>query len=325
MKILTPTQRDEPQPRCTIAPSMNPRLNQSTKSVLNALTVDVEDWFQVSGFEGTIERCTWDELPSRVVRNTEILLELFAQTHTRGTFYILGWVARRYPHLVRAIHAAGHEIGSHSYEHRLIYTQTPEQFRFDLRRSIDVLQEITGEPITLFRAPSFSITERSLWALEILVEQGIRLDSSIYPTHHDRYGIAGTPLEPHRISTPSGPLWEFPPPVVRIMKYPLPVGGGGYLRLYPYAMTRLGLNQINAEGRPFSVYVHPWEIDPEQPRVKAPLMRRWRHYVNLRRTESRLRSLLREFHFGTMSEALARFMAASATVPQKPEQAARAA
>lgn len=274
---------------------------------LNALTVDVEDYYHVSGFENVIDRATWDDLPSRVGSSTERLLDIMAEAKVRATFYILGWVAERQPSLVRAIRAGGHEIGSHSYAHRLIYEQTPEEFREDLRRSIDVLQDILGEPITLYRAPSFSITRQSLWALDILVEEGIRVDSSIYPTHHDRYGIAGTPLTPHRIVSPAGSLTEFPPPVWRCMGYPLPVGGGGYFRLYPYSLTRLGLNRINASGRPFAFYMHPWEVDPEQPRVAAPLARRFRHYVNLGRTESRLVRLLRDFPFGTVTDALRAF------------------
>src|SRR5262249_8121285 len=158
-----------------------------------------------------------------------------AEAGAHATFFVLGWVAERHPRLVRSIRAAGHEVGCHSYWHRLIYDLTPEQFRRDLREGLDVLEDILGEPVTCFRAPSFSITRRSLWALATLIEEGVRIDSSIYPTHHDRYGIPGTPLAPHRIEREAGGLWEFPPPVLRRLGYPLPLGGGGYFRLFPYA------------------------------------------------------------------------------------------
>jgi polysaccharide deacetylase family protein (PEP-CTERM system associated) len=206
--------------------------------------------------------------------------------------------------LVRAIDAAGHEIACHSYWHRLVYRQTPEAFRADLCQARDVLQDLIGRPVTAYRAPSFSITQASLWALDILIDEGFALDSSIYPTHHDRYGIPGTPLGPHRMVRPTGSIAEFPPPIYRLAGYPLPIGGGGYFRLYPYFFTRLGLQAINAAGRPAAVYLHPWELDPDQPRLAPGWARAFRHYVNLHRTEDRLRRLLRDFSFGTISEAL---------------------
>ncbi len=224
-------------------------------------------------------------------------------------------MAERQPDLVRAIRAAGHEVGCHGYAHRLIYEQTPQQFRVDLRLARLVLEDILGEKVTAYRAPSFSVTRRSLWALDVLLEEGFRFDSSIYPTHHDRYGIAGTPLGPHRIERSGGVLWEFPPPVWRLLKYPLPVGGGGYFRLYPYALTRRGLRSINAAGRPFAVYLHPWEFDPEQPRLRPGALRAFRHYVGLRRTEDRLVRLLKDFRFGTMSEALAEWSSSGQPAP----------
>jgi polysaccharide deacetylase family protein (PEP-CTERM system associated) len=227
-----------------------------------------------------------------------------ADASVRGTFFILGWVAERQPALVRAIQGGGHEIACHGYWHRLIYRQTPEEFRADLRQAQDVLQDITGGPVRAYRAPSFSIIRRSLWALDILIEEGFAIDSSIYPTVHDRYGLAGAPPEPHRLVRPAGELWEFPLPIYRRLGYPLPVGGGGYLRLYPYPCTRHGLQAINAEGRPFVVYLHPWELDPEQPRLAPGRLRAFRHYVNLHRTERRLRALVRDFRFGTISDVL---------------------
>jgi polysaccharide deacetylase family protein (PEP-CTERM system associated) len=289
-------------------------------SPLNALTIDVEDYYHVSGFEKIVSRNEWDGYESRVAASTLRILALLARAEVRATFYVLGWVAERQPRLVRSIRAAGHEVGCHSYEHRLIYTQTPAEFRADLRRARDVLQDILGEPVTAYRAPSFSITRQSEWALDLLIEEGFTTDSSIYPTHHDRYGLPGTPLGPHAIHRANGSLWEFPPPVWRILGYPLPVGGGGYFRLYPYALTRHGLAAVNRAGRPFAVYLHPWEFDPEQPRLRPGWLRGFRHYVNLHRTESRLGRLLDDFTFGTLSEALARWRGDSHVV-----QAARAA
>ncbi len=272
---------------------------------LNALTIDVEDYFHVSGFEGCVGRPDWGFFPSRVARSTQIILDCLAEAGVRATFFVLGWVAEREPKLVRAIRAAGHELGCHSHWHRLVYDQTPKAFRNDLRQARDAIQAAGGGNVTAYRAPSFSITKRSLWALDILIEEGIAVDSSIYPTHHDRYGIPGTPLGPHRIERLGGGLWEFPPPVWRCCRYPLPVGGGGYFRLFPYALTRFALGRINAAGRPFAAYLHPWELDPAQPRLRPGRLRAFRHYVNLARTEGRLTSLLRDFRLGTLSEALA--------------------
>jgi polysaccharide deacetylase family protein (PEP-CTERM system associated) len=273
---------------------------------LNALTIDVEDYYHVSGFERMVGRADWDSFEPRVEENTRRLLDVLAEAQVRATFFVLGWVAQRRPGLVRAIRAAGHEVGCHSYEHRLIYEQTPEEFRADLRRACGVLEDTLGEPVMAYRAPSFSVTARSLWALDILAEEGIRIDSSIYPTHHDRYGIAGTPLGPHALERPAGTIWEFPPPVWKVWGYPLPAGGGGYFRLYPYALTRRALRAINAAGRPFCAYLHPWEIDPGQPRLRPGRMAAFRHYVNLHRTEGRLVRLLRDFAFDTLSAALDR-------------------
>ncbi len=208
------------------------------RPLLNALTIDVEDYYHVSGFDHCVSRKQWDELPSRVGDSTRRLLDRLAESGVQGTFFILGWVAERQPSLVRAIHAAGHEIGCHGYVHRLIYEQTPQQFRVDLRLARLLLEDIIGEKVIAYRAPSFSIVKRSLWALDVLLEEGFLFDSSIYPTHHDRYGIAGTPLHPHRIERDGRGLWEFPPPVWRLLGYPLPIGGGGYFRLYPYGLTQ---------------------------------------------------------------------------------------
>jgi polysaccharide deacetylase family protein (PEP-CTERM system associated) len=292
------------QPRSAVLPD-DWAADSKSPPLLNALTVDVEDYFHVSGFEGIVDRDHWHEFPSRVAAGTDKILRALDAASVRGTFFVLGWVADKHPELVRTIQRAGHEIGCHSYWHRLVYRQTPAEFRADLRRARDLLHDITGAPVVAYRAPSFSITRQSLWALDILIEEGFRYDSSIYPTHHDRYGIAGAPLRPHHIVRSTGTLWEFPMAVYRCFGYPLPVGGGGYFRLYPYAFTRHGLRAINAEGRPFAVYLHPWELDPEQPRLRPGRLKAFRHYVNLRRTQRRLECLLRDFPLGAMSEVYA--------------------
>jgi len=273
---------------------------------LNAFTVDVEDYFHVTAFEGSVPRTNWASLPARVVASTRRLLELLERHDVRGTFFVLGWVARQFPALVREIHAAGHEIGSHGFWHRLIYTQTPVEFRSDLRQSKLVLEDVIGQPVTAFRAPSFSITRRSLWALDVLVEEGFISDSSVFPTRHDRYGIPGARPEIHTLKTSSGNLVEFPPSVARWGGCSLPAGGGGYFRLYPYRLTRNLLGHINRrERRPFMFYVHPWEVDPQQPRLwVGSRWSRFRHYVNLATTEAKLDRLLSEFSFGAMADVL---------------------
>jgi polysaccharide deacetylase family protein (PEP-CTERM system associated) len=290
---------------------LQPRNQRQTaapeRPLVNALTIDVEDYYHVSGFDRCVRRSSWDDFPSRVVASTGRVLDRLAEAGVRGTFFVLGWVAERHPGLVRAIYDAGHEVGCHSHAHRLIYEQTEGQFRADLRQARDVLQDILGEAVTAYRAPSFSITRDCPWALDVLIEEGFAFDSSIYPTHHDRYGMPGTPLHPHRIERLAGAIWEYPPAVWRVLGYPVPVGGGGYFRLYPYALTRRALRAINAAGRPFVVYLHPWELDADQPRLRPGALRAFRHYVNLGRTEERLVRLLQDFSFDTLSESLARW------------------
>lgn len=274
--------------------------------VLNAFTVDVEDYYQVSAFEKHVPRDQWDQWESRVVANTRRILALLDRRQVKGTFFVLGWVAQRHPRLVREIHAQGHEIGSHGYWHRLIYEHSPGDFRDNLRRSRNVLEDAIAR-VTAHRAASFSITARSLWALEILVDEGFSVDSSIFPIHHDRYGIPGAEPRLHRLATPAGPLWEFPPSVARIARMNLPVSGGGYFRLYPLFWTHYCLGRINRRGRqPFVFYIHPWEIDPDQPRVAGPSrLTRFRHYVSLGQTERKLDRLLARFRFGRVSNVVA--------------------
>jgi polysaccharide deacetylase family protein (PEP-CTERM system associated) len=287
---------------CHDAASTLPRARPAP--LVNALTVDVEDYYHVSAFEGFIDRADWDAYPSRIEASTHTILDVLARAGVQATFFVLGWVAERYPRLVEAIDEAGHEVACHSYWHRLVYRQTPAEFRDDLCRARDVLQDIVGKRITAYRAPSFSLTRRSLWAWDVLLEEGFTADSSVYPTFHDRYGLPGAPLGPHRIERPAGVLWELPMAVHRKWGYPLPVGGGGYFRLYPYPLTRRWLRAINAQGRPFVAYVHPWEVDPDQPRLPAPWKTRLRHYLGLRRTGRRLARLVRDFRFGTVADVV---------------------
>lgn len=273
--------------------------------VLNAMSVDVEDYFHVSVFEDTVPRASWPQMPSRVCANTERLLDIFDEFSVRSTFFVLGWVAERYPHLVREIAARGHEVASHGYAHRLVYSQTPAAFREDVRRAKSVLEDASGAEIGGYRAPSFSVTARSLWALEVLIEEGHWYDASIFPIRHDRYGIPQSPRHPYCVQRDSGSLTEMPGSTVRIGSVNLPIAGGGYFRILPYAWTRWGISRVNRVEQQGAVfYLHPWEIDPEQPRLSAGLLGRFRHYRNLHKTESRLRALLTDFSFGTVASLL---------------------
>ena len=274
--------------------------------IRNALTVDVEDYFHVSAFADSISRNNWDNYPLRVVNNTQRLLELFNDCGARATFFVLGWVAERVPELVREIAAQGHEVACHGYSHQLVYNQSPEEFRAETLKSKALLEDIIQAPVYGYRAASYSITQRSLWALDVLAEAGFSYDSSIFPVRHDRYGIPGSPEFPYELKTPAGyPLVEFPLSTAHVLGYRLPVAGGGYFRLYPYLLTKLGLTQINKMNRPFIFYLHPWEIDPDQPRVPASLLSRFRHYNNLDKCESRLRRLMEDFSFDTARAVLA--------------------
>jgi len=273
----------------------------------NAFTVDVEDYYHVSAFEGAVSRDHWADYESRVVANTRRLLELLCRHDVKATFFVLGWVARQHPHLVREIHASGHEIGSHSFWHRLIYEQTPDEFRADLVESRDVLQDIISEKVTSYRAPSFSVTKQTLWALDILVEEGFKIDSSVFPIYHDRYGIPDAPRALHPISTAAGDLWEFPISVRRVLGLNLPVSGGGYFRLFPLRWTVRSLHAIQRRrNQPFVFYIHPWELDPAQPRVAVKSrIARARHYVNRSTTERKLDRLLGEFRFAPLRDVVA--------------------
>jgi polysaccharide deacetylase family protein (PEP-CTERM system associated) len=274
--------------------------------IVNAMTIDVEDYFHVSVFDGVVPRQRWPDLESRVSANTDRLLIILEEAEIQATFFVLGWVAERWPELVRRIAERGHEIASHGYGHRLVYDQTPREFREDLRRAKGVVEDAASVNVFGYRAPSYSVTPRSLWALDILIEEGFRYDASIFPVHHDRYGIPVSARHAYRIERESGALWEAPASTVRCGRMNLPIAGGGYFRILPYAWTRWGIDRLNrVEQRPAIFYLHPWEIDPDQPRLDASLLSRFRHYRNLDKTESRLRALLRDFRFGPMLSLLA--------------------
>ena len=275
-------------------------------TVVNALTIDVEDYYQVSAFEQYVDRGNWNSYESRVVANTRRILQPLEEAGIKATFFVLGWVAEKFPDLVHDIHAGGHEVASHGYWHRLIYQQTPEEFREDLVRSRDLLEDIIGERVVSYRAPSFSITRESLWAIDILAEEGFQIDSSIYPVYHDRYGIPDADPQIHSINTAAGSIWEFPVAVHEIGPWNLPVSGGGYFRLYPLSMTVHCLAAINRrKQQPFVFYLHPWEVDPDQPRLPIPSRTsRMRHYVGLRSTQAKFESLIRRFQFSTLREVI---------------------
>ncbi len=277
--------------------------------IKNALTIDVEDYFQVNAFAKLIRQDQWDTYPFRVDRNTRRILDMLDSFSITATFFILGWVAQRLPELTKEIHRRGHEIACHGYGHELIYQIGPERFRADIRRSKALLEDQCGMRVSGYRAPSYSITKRSLWALDILVEEGFSYDSSIFPVLHDTYGIPNAERFPHTIRTGAGPLMEFPlttlPFQLGWKKMRLPIAGGGYLRLLPFGIIRRGIAYINQrERQPAVLYFHPWEIDPDQPRIKAGLKSRFRHYLNLDKTEGRLRKILTGLSFGTMSSVL---------------------
>jgi polysaccharide deacetylase family protein (PEP-CTERM system associated) len=275
----------------------------SLESLKNVVSVDVEDYFQAEAWAQVVQRSDWDHCACRVEANTQRLLELFAAQMVHATFFVVGWVAERFPGLIREIDAAGHELACHSYWHRLIYQLSPKDFREDTQRAKKVIEQITGLPIYGYRAPTYSIVAGSLWALEILVELGFTYDSSIFPIHHDRYGIPWAPRKPFRIQTPAGPLMEYPLTTFRIGNHSLPVGGGGYLRLLPQWYTRFGIRRARREGLPIVAYVHPWEIDPSQPRLPGKLTSRLRHYTNLSKTYDRLNDMLRQGAFTSFRES----------------------
>lgn len=259
----------------------------------------MEDWFHTSALEPYISFESWDRLESRLIANIHRILEILEAHQTRATFFVLGWVAERHPHLIREIDALGHETCSHGLRHRLIYDLTPGQFRDFVGRSKKILEDLVGKPVRGYRATSFSIVNKTLWALDVIQEAGFIYDSSIFPiSHHDIYGLRGCPRFPFKHENG---LIEIPPSTVKIFNKNIPFGGGGYFRLYPYWLTARGIRRLNQQGYPAMVYLHPWELDPTCPRVRqADRRTRFRQYVNLAQTESRLARLLKEFRWSAV-------------------------
>ncbi len=268
--------------------------------ILNGLSFDVEDWFQVENMKGVISPGSWEGCDLRVKESTRRVLELLEEKGIRATFFVLGWIAEKCPGLVEEIHAGGHEIASHGYGHELVYKQTAETFGRDVGRSVDILREITGKDVMGYRAPSFSITPQSVWAVDVLRDLGFIYDSSIFPTSlHHRYGYSGASRFPFRHANG---LIEMPLSTVRLPGMNLPLAGGGYFRLYPYALFRYLCRSLNRQGRAVMFYLHPWELDPGQPKMDIGRSYRFRHYVNLGATEKRLKKLLVDFRFAPLGE-----------------------
>lgn len=286
--------------------------------VRNALTFDVEEYFHVSAFSRVLPDTTWDVVESRVGPPVERILDLLDAHGVRATFFVLGWVAARRPALVRRIAARGHEIGCHSFAHRLIYEQSRKEFVADVRRARQAIEDASGTAVLGYRAPSFSIVDRTLWALDVLAEEGFLYDSSIFPIRHDRYGIPSAPRGPHLRGTANGDaIWELPPATARIFRATIPVAGGGYLRHLPPALLHWGLRRMNVvEGLPAVVYLHPWELDPDQPRQPVGRLTAWRHYGNLHRTKGRLVSLLEAFEFGPARDLVHTARISTGTLPR---------
>ncbi|MBN1377781.1 MAG: DUF3473 domain-containing protein [Gammaproteobacteria bacterium] len=271
----------------------------------NAMTVDVEDYFHVAALAKSIDRSQWDSCELRVEKNTDKLLELFDAAGIKTTFFILGWVAEKLPNIVEKIFTLGHEVACHGYSHQLVYEQSPEEFKQETIRSKSLLEDIIQHPVAGYRAASYSITRSSYWAMEILINAGFDYDSSIFPVRHDRYGVPDSPLQPYRITTATGQsIIEFPLSTLKLFNYSLPVAGGGYFRLYPYWLTKLAFSRLSRLGRPGIFYLHPWEVDPEQPRYKASMLSTFRHYNNLDKCEARLSRLLKDFKFTTVQNTL---------------------
>ena len=282
-----------------------PTQSLGARTPLNAFTVDVEDYFHVAALASSVPRESWPARESRVESNTERLLALLAERGVSGTFFVLGWVAEHHPALVRRIAECGHEVACHGYSHQLIYEQTPAMFREETARAKQLLEDATGRPVHGYRAASFSVIRDTLWALDTLIDLGFHYDSSIFPIRHDRYGIPDASPDPGLVTAPSGrTLVEFPMVPAKVLGMKVPVCGGGYFRIFPYWLTRAGLRQINGDGRAFPFYLHPWEIDPGQPRIRVGALSRFRHYTNLHLCEARLHRVLREFPFAPMREVL---------------------
>ena len=289
-------------------------MSDSVPSTEHFFTVDVEEYFQVNAFESVAPREEWPTYSSRVGRSVDRLLEAMNRHGATGTFFVLGWIAKYRPEVVRRIVDAGHEIASHGYWHRRVTTLTPAEFRDDLRASKYALEDLAGVPVIGYRAPSFSIVPGFEWAFDVLLEEGFRYDSSVFPIRRRGYGYPGAPREANVIQRAAGNLTEFPLATTEMMGLTIPAAGGGYLRQFPYSVIRRAFAEATARGTPATFYIHPWEIDPDQPRLPVSLVTRLRHYRGLRDTLPRIKHLLTEFRFTSIGAALARAADGSSTV-----------
>jgi polysaccharide deacetylase family protein (PEP-CTERM system associated) len=272
----------------------------------NALTIDVEDYYMVSAFANIVKFEDWHGYKSRIEQNTNRILDLLDEHSVKATFFVLGWVAEHYPKLIKELQRRGHELACHGYNHRLVYYLSHNEFREDTRRAKKIIEDVTGEPVIGYRATSYSITKKTLWALDILVEEGFKYDSSIFPIIHDRYGISDFSRFPKWIRLNGrGDILEFPLSTIKLFNSNFPIAGGGYFRLFPYLIFKYGIKKVNNEEKqPVVFYFHPWEIDPEQPVQKVGWKTRIRHYVNLYKTEDRLKKLLSDFKWGRVKDVI---------------------
>ena len=281
-------------------------MRETNTKITNAMSVDVEDYFQVSAFEGHIDCSQWDSLPHRVVNNTNKILELFSESDTKATFFVLGWIAERYPELVKDIVSHGHELASHGYGHQRATQQSRSEFKNDIVKAKSILEDISGVEIKGYRAPSYSISKKNLWVHDELLAAGYQYSSSVYPVKHDLYGIPDAPRFAYQCDNG---LLEIPITTTQIAGKNLPAGGGGFFRLYPYALSKWIIQRGNQQDKQASIfYFHPWEIDPDQPRQEGiSLKSRFRHYLNLNKTEKRIKYLLNDFNWDRMDNIFLKF------------------
>ncbi|MBI5235101.1 MAG: DUF3473 domain-containing protein [Deltaproteobacteria bacterium] len=286
--------------------------------MLNALTIDVEDYYMVSAFTDVVKFEDWPNFESRVEMNTLRLLDLLARTNVKATFFVLGWVAERHPGLIKEIHKAGHELASHGYRHQLVYDQNEAEFGANVGRSKKTIEDISGEAVTGFRAASYSITKRSLWALDVLAAEGFRYDSSIFPIYHDRYGYPEFSRFPVNVGSNGARILEIPPSTIKLLGRNVPIAGGGYLRMFPLQFLEWGIKSLNKKERQSAViYLHPWEIDPDQPRINGGRLSVIRHNMNTHKTLARLTRLLKNFRFAPMRDVFADALSSESPNPLK--------